>query len=209
MLLWIACSIGVKPTSTSDPEDLETETTPPVPTPPGFDASAGFEFTADGAVNRIADVPSSPADYAYGASDCYGSSSASTPECEPSSCTERPNGRCAFESCLTSWCLCVYACTSDADCAPDEACLRPEHGLEAGLPLPQCVPADCRTGADCESGECGVSRLPSSATEQLRLSCRAPSDLCRVDSDCEEIGSGDICSNIGEWDCVCSICWCD
>ena len=159
--------------------------------------------------NRVADVPSVPGDYPYGTSDCYGSLSASEPECVASGCTDRPNGRCAAESCLSSWCTCVYACASDADCGADEACLRPEHGLEAGLALPQCVPASCRTAADCGSGECGVAVVPASTTRQLRLTCRAPTDECRADGDCD--GGSDICAGIPElgWTCQCSHCWCD
>ena len=162
---------------------------------------------ADGSVNRVADVPATLADYSYGTSDCIDSNPTTSPDCTPSGCTERPNGRCASESCLSDWCTCVYACASDADCASDEACLRPEHGLDAGLPMPQCVPAGCRTGADCASGECGVTVIPASLTEELQLACRTPSDLCRVEADCE---SGDICSRAGDhWECLCSYCWCD
>jgi hypothetical protein len=179
----------------------------PEPTSPVFDPSTGFERTADGAVNRVMDVPSSPEDYPFGLSDCYGSTSQTEPECVPSACTAFPHGRCASESCLSTWCTCVYACTSDADCADDEACLRPEHGLDGGLPMPQCVPAGCRTNADCPSGECGVSVVPDSVARQLELACRTPEDLCRVDADCD---SGAICSRSEPgWDCACSHCWCD
>jgi hypothetical protein len=92
-----------------------------------------------------------------------------------------------------------------------EACLRPEHGLGLGIPLPQCVPAECRTGADCASGECGLAAYPASQTQALRLVCRTPDDECRVDADCvdpQPLGNNCVAGARG-FVCNCQFCWCD
>ncbi len=104
-------------------------------------------------------------------------------------------------------CECWSVCTSDAECGAEEACLC------ALSPIPsapyatsvlhaatanQCVPARCRTGADCESGECGASFSPCGGI--IGFYCRTKSDECRGQDDC---GSGAVCTSIGGiWTCV-------
>ncbi|MBX2802046.1 MAG: hypothetical protein KTR31_30475 [Myxococcales bacterium] len=186
----------------------QTNETTPSPRSGEVDPQTGFEHMPDGSVNRVASVPLSPRDFPFGEEDCYGTTSREVPECVASGCTAKPHGRCAQSSCFNTWCECVYGCSSDADCESDEACLRPDHGLEGGLPFPQCVPASCRTNDDCPSTECGVMVAMDSEIHQMRLHCRTPEDQCRAPADCQR---GYTCALWLEstWECVCAGCWCD
>jgi hypothetical protein len=83
----------------------------------------------------------------------------------------------------------VDACDSDDDCAAGSAC-APEGFDNART----CVPAACRTDADCDDepggvclivagGCCSFGAGPLRPTE---LACAYPSDGCQSDMDCAE-----------------------
>jgi hypothetical protein len=89
------------------------------------------------------------------------------------------------------------ACTSDADCSAGSACYCGEliHEAERDPSQGLCVPAGCRTNAECEDGEyCVVVYLnevnyESEADHQFR--CTTSKDECHQSDDC--VGGSDIC----------------
>jgi len=93
---------------------------------------------------------------------------------------------------------CITPCASDADCAADEACV-----CEMAYPnnfATRCVPADCRTDADCGGLECGISRSECRFVD--RLTCRTAADECHGDANCP--GNSYFCSydeEIMHWQC--------
>jgi hypothetical protein len=82
-------------------------------------------------------------------------------------------------------CGCIYACLRDKDCADDEACVAPVTGPWDPPARPQCLPAECREAADCESGVCGVLLADDGSPRPSQLSCRTDTDACRADEDCD------------------------
>jgi len=90
----------------------------------------------------------------------------------------------------SSYCGCIYGCTTDADCPEDEACVPPGI-LETGADWPTCERVDCATNDDCESEECSLTSYHDGCSYSVSLSCRDSSaDDCRTDDDCME---GDYC----------------
>jgi hypothetical protein len=124
-------------------------------------------------------------------------------------CRERPHGRCMRTgSPAGSTCGCQYPCETDADCSAGEACLC--HGAlgidsyRGALPgggvvhSSLCVPAQCLSDTDCESGVCGVSAWFDGCVAKIRLACRTKRDTCRLNSDC----GSHICASDGDrWVC--------
>ena len=51
-----------------------------------------------------------------------------------------------------------------------------------------CAPAGCATGADCASGECGVSEYFNGCEWDVELECRSSTDACRSEADCATDG---------------------
>lgn len=85
-------------------------------------------------------------------------------------------------------------CTTDDDCGRGFACLC---GLIQGLGLiaGQCVPAECRSGADCGGGRCLLS-IGSRANDccafgHLGFFCSRSASTCRDGADCT--GNGIAC----------------
>jgi hypothetical protein len=101
-------------------------------------------------------------------------------------CTDAPHGFCrGGVGQIGSYCSCVYPCHSDAECAPDQACICPDVG-EDGPDIALCAPATCKTGEDCPSGECGASLHFNGCFHELGLHCRAAGDACRSSDECGE-----------------------
>ena len=168
--------------------------------PQPIDAQAGVERCADrGLVRKEAPTcvlpePTDGCELLDGVDECA----------TDAECTARANGVCrsshgVFSTDGEPWCVCQYGCASDADCADDEACLCGRDSatfdtpgaLRTG-PISRCVPAECRTGADCASGECGVFEFHG----QVEFACRRPNDGCRSREDCT------MCSGRGFEVCV-------
>jgi hypothetical protein len=137
----------------------------PAPRPGG----GGYSLCADGSLRR----PSAAA--------CESALPRTTPdlplvsdECtNDSDCTSKPHGFCAYGACK-------YGCVVDDDCAGDAACFC---GPDIGV----CIPAGCRSNADCPSDfPCTAFQAPGFATPDA-LSCQSPADDCVTDAQCNSL----------------------
>lgn len=90
---------------------------------------------------------------------------------------------------------CVKACTVDADCDPDMACLCGNTRANVGVSLRvnECVPASCRSTDDCGGYPCGVAR--SACNQEVSLQCRTADDSCFL---VEVSGQCSLCSYTGD-----------
>jgi hypothetical protein len=104
-------------------------------------------------------------------------------------------------------------CSKDDDCGPGFACLC---GFFQGLGLVdrQCVPAECRSAADCDGGRCLLSlgSRPDDccAYGRLGLVCSRSASTCRHGGDCP--GNGIACiydSGLDRFECTPLGCMCD
>lgn len=95
-------------------------------------------------------------------------------------------------------CRCEVGCTTDADCAPNAACFCDVAGvLDGGF----CLPAECRSDADCPEGACGLDRSLGCGVAR-RLRCHTARDECDDRNPCAR---GEECSydeDDGRWRCV-------
>lgn len=128
--------------------------------------------------------------------DCAGDPLSTIPACEyPESgeCStddECPEGD-ACGAAASGWaeCGCWDVCATDGECGADNVC---QCALElifnnwSSLYVPtvdQCVPAQCGSGADCASGECGAVIGPCGYGIN-GFSCRTRDDQCRTNEEC-------------------------
>jgi hypothetical protein len=132
-------------------------------------------------------------------------------ECEPgdqiisceddSACGER--GRCLN----ADGCMCFELCETDEDCGAGMACVcsagvlvDPDGGSQSLWGLPQCVPAECKSAADCSGSPCGIV-IDSACREPVQLRCRSPLDQCSTDFNC--LGTSYCGGNdTGGWSCL-------
>jgi hypothetical protein len=114
-------------------------------------------------------------------------------------------GRCMAAS---EGCACIDYCATDDDCSAGEACVcsagvayPEEEGTFSGIfGESRCVPFECRTGADCPSGMCGIAIGICGAPFALR--CRSEGDECISNADCTgETGSICAADNGSGWSC--------
>ena len=191
---------GETPSETATDEDGPGETETETETETGDDTDGctnlctdpevvadGLWRCEDGAINRVA-----PGGYDASlielATECVGDED--TLLCTTDAdCNAGPFGACRSgtedEGSRTyAVCRCVYACASDDDCSPGEACIPP--GLIDGTPpWPSCQPADCKTATDCgPCGECGLGGVFDGCSANIRQTCRTPDDQCRTPEDC-------------------------
>jgi len=111
-------------------------------------------------------------------------------------CEELGAGLC--NTLFTDFCACQYPCEVDGDCAPNAACLcasgvAVEGGYEGYVPFSQCVPAGCRTDADCGEFRCALSPGICGWGTLTGLFCRTPDDECAAEQDCVDAGLGNLC----------------
>lgn len=143
-------------------------------------AATGFERCADGVVLRseaVTGVTTRIAEARCTADEGTCSSDGD--------CTARTEGACLDRGIQFPWCTCVYACSADRDCDTGQICLPP--GVwEAGPAWGTCVPASCRTNADCPSEECSFTAWNDGCSDIVQLACRTPDDVCRTDQDCPD-----------------------
>jgi hypothetical protein len=167
------------------PAAIDCQDPEPILTWQGSDT--GYVLCADGAVDRVA-VVECEQPYPF-QPECDGSEDETFCDSD-SDCTEGPHGRCVqFEVGLapSTQCGCAYGCATDADCSefPGTACIC--AGITDELQAYACVPRECSTGADCESGMCGLSSWQGECGFHAQLTCRRPTDTCHSDIDCLEL----------------------
>lgn len=162
---------------------------------------SGYEACADGSINRVS---SADFDINSGYDLCRGDEADLRCDAD-SDCDQGENGRCA--SLLIEWdsggdpeyCGCIYPCKNDDDCDVGQACNPPDLG-EGSEPYPICLGAECQTGDDCESGECGFTTYNSGCGWDNQHNCRDDRDTCRDDEDCVGNDSGEQCGADGDGD---------
>lgn len=121
-----------------------------------------------------------------------------------SDCRDAASGRCiAGTGQIGTYCGCEYACATDSDCESGEACVC---ATEANEKHSVCVPATCKTDADCGGQVCGVSRYHNGCGNTVQLACRTADDTCHSDADCgKESRPGGQCAvgreGDGAWSC--------
>jgi len=141
----------------------------------------GYVQCADGAINR-AQVLACPDP--IDARACAGTEGHRTCDTD-ADCTDKPNGYCMGGSGqIGTYCGCIYPCLSDAECAPNEACICPGVGPRH-LNAATCAPAECKVNDDCGSGECGASFYFNGCQVDVALACRDGGDSCHSQTDCE------------------------
>jgi hypothetical protein len=99
-----------------------------------------------------------------------------------------------------------YGCEQDTDCNDAEVCVcasgvraSDEDGFLSVQSLSICVPADCKTDADCGDQECGAIEHDCGGTI-VGFACRTPEDECHGPGEC----AGGLCNydeSRGRWLC--------
>ena len=152
------------------------------------DLDTGFERCDDGSKRRRAaiDCPTertsttSPCRYDFGSPPCA----------IDADCSREPLGYCADAHKLTGYCGCYYGCRRDSDCAAGSIC-------ECGIVIGRCVPATCKTNADCGSGfgcvasvrgTAGPTCITANTAVASTYACQTPADRCHGDMDCPSNG---------------------
>lgn len=120
-------------------------------------------------------------------------------------CKEHPYGRCVtgFGQ-AGSYCGCQYSCVSDTDCGATEACACKGAG-PGKLGHSICIQATCRTDADCDSKQCGLSIYNNGCSSIASLACRTKADTCKTDGDCSSHGGHCAVPHRGpnaKWECA-------
>jgi hypothetical protein len=93
--------------------------------------------------------------------------------------------------------LCFAGCVTDDDCDAGEACICRSPDLDDWS---RCVPATCRTDADCDGRPCAVDF--DVCNRPAGLHCESALDDCAARADCPH---GDPCEWVdadGRWECT-------
>lgn len=169
---------------------------------------SGFSRCPDGTIHRVEPATCNPD---IGVPACTGTEMMIACKSD-AECTDKPHGKCGsfvvdgFGG-ATTQCSCTYPCANDAECGAGQVCVC--AGVTGATQTASfCAPAGCVTGADCASGECGLSIYPNGCYTDVELACRASSDACRLDSDCPA-GTGQTCRINGQgapWACLGTTC---
>jgi hypothetical protein len=140
---------------------------------PVLNAATGLERCAAGFVRRVragvcpSAVPRAAAVAGY---------DPSIDECQlDSECSALPHGHCAPREGGSAR-TCVAGCLTDDDCEAGRLCACDE-------PVGRCVPASCKSGADCAPGfEC-ASYTTKPNCFSTGFACQTPADTCAGDAD--------------------------
>lgn len=146
----------------------------------------GLVMCADGSINRVAPGTYDPT---IGGQACLGDEQMMLCSSD-ADCMAGSHGACRrysieVETETYSVCGCLYACASDEDCGPGQACVPP--GVVEGTPTyPSCVQASCTSNEGCMCGECGLSPGVGGC-EGPTFGCRLADDTCRTSVDCDPL----------------------
>lgn len=166
------------------------------------DQLAGYESCPDGSVHRHTQVACNVREVYDPCVDWDDLSSCK----EDAHCVDFASGFCE-----QAWlfdggrCECVYPCTTDDECGPGGACVCPLRGptdFELGLAYQRvaaCMPANCRTDADCPGTRCAVS--VGGCYDVEGLYCHTPEDECEGHADCPGGGRCAYSTDMGRWIC--------
>ena len=165
----------------------------PTPILGAGDAPTGLVQCADESINRLEAVRCEPINMGRACPEegLEGGGLCST----DADCTDRPHGRCiVFDSGPeVPSCGCQYACETDADCEDTMFCLCAGPAFGSSL----CQGGNCRTHADCASGECAVIIGEGGCGLSAYSTCRQAEDTCRSYADCDYENNYEGCVN---WD---------
>ena len=96
-------------------------------------------------------------------------------------CTAEPHGYCTTTGEDLS-CHCEYGCLQDSDCGPGQVCYCRNYLIGT------CLPSNCVSDADCESGYHCASYEGFICGSVEGFACQSPGDECTDESDCEPFG---------------------
>jgi len=137
----------------------------PVPRPRG----GGYLLCADGSLRRPAagtcetKLPRATADEPLVSEQCA----------TDSDCQDAAHGFCAYGACK-------YGCVADAECASGQACFCGEF-------IGTCIPATCRSDADCAIDEPCTGYQAFGFDTPDALACQSPLDECLTDAQCHSL----------------------
>lgn len=189
--------LGDTPTDKGTDDSGTSPTTCEGSTPILDDAgvATGFERCSDGTIHRAS---AQSTDKTITAETCNGDEywqNCST----DADCTAFPNGKCVHDDYVEMGgrsaadsayndmgCDCAYSCASDADCTADQACIPADLVSKGERTWATCEPAECKTDADCASGECALTSYNDGCFDNVYLTCREATDTCRTDADCAD-----------------------
>lgn len=171
-------------------------------TSPTTDPITGLTTCAEGYRFRAEAIACAPTDDAAGGASGVGGASGAggqsngelfpEPTCAPA-CTA-PGSFCARLSYLTASTGCLTRCDSDSECADNELCLCGGYGVSV------CVPASCRSDADCDDGY-HCAQEPNCDMNGLgKFSCQKAEDECFSSDDCSMCES--VVANVGHRKCA-------
>lgn len=194
--------------TTTSSTSLPTECAGATAIPASDGSPSGFARCPDGTVHRVEKAACNPS---TGVVPCAGTESVTLCK-QDAECGEGAHGRCGSVIVSTfggpdTQCQCVYPCVDDSECGPGKACVC-AGVVPSDNSFSFCAGAACGSGADCASGECGVSSYANGCNIDVELACRAASDACRTDADCASM-PGTSCVLDGPdatWACLGSSC---
>jgi hypothetical protein len=163
----------------------------------------GFEMCADGTTRRRAALQC-PWRVMSADTGCPATGDCSTDEeCTQNLTAFDPKGYCADAHQLKGYCGCFSGCREDSDCAVGSICVCIEG--EPG----SCLPAKCKTNADCGAGlgcvasaqgvagkTCNQTSNASSPPMEFYV-CQTTSDECNSNRDCFD-GGASVSNDAGE-----------
>lgn len=157
----------------------------------------GYIRESDGSVHRAGAQACSPANDRPACSDPGERGHGCKTDAE---CKDGPHARCVQDSGqIGQYCRCDYACASDSDCKQGEVCVCGD--ALGGNHHSQCVPAKCKSDAECGDRTCGLSVYFNGCSEAVTLACHTDKDTCKTDADCTNGEDCALNADSGAWTC--------